>query len=212
VTLNQTIASSLSLYLSLNQDSYWSTQGAQRTANMGISSEFHGVSWSLGYSDTHSSEQEDNDKVLSLSLSIPLAKFLPDSYVSYNTSSSQKKGATQTLGINGALLDDRSLSYSVEQSTDSQQGQSGDVSLGYTGSQGALNASFSEDSQMKRVSYGASGGVLLHRHGLVLSQEMDGPVILVNANGASEDYQDKRLRICRAAFCHGLPSQYGFTG
>jgi len=186
VTLNQTIASSLSLYLSLNQDNYWSTQGAQRTANMGISSELHGVSWSLGYSDTHSSEQEDNDKVLSLSLSIPLAKFLPDSYVSYNTSSSQKKGATQTLGINGALLDDRSLSYSVEQSTDSQQGQSGDVSLGYTGSQGALNASYSEDSQMKRVSYGASGGVLLHRHGLVLSQEMDGPVILVNANGAGD--------------------------
>lgn len=184
VTLNQTIASSLSLYLSLNQDNYWSGSGAQRTANMGISSEFHGVSWSLGYSDSHSSEQNDNDKVLSLSLSVPLAKFLPDSYVSYNTSSSQKNGVTQTLGINGALLDDRSLSYSVERSTESEEGQSGDVSLGYTGSQGALNASYSEDSQMKRVSYGASGGVLLHRHGLVFSQEMDGPVILVNANGA----------------------------
>lgn len=184
VTLNQTIASGLSLYLSLNQDDYWSGVRAQRTANMGVSSDFHGVSWSLGYSDTHSSEQQDNDKVVSLSLSVPLATFLSDSYVSYNTSSSQKKGVTQTLGINGALLDDRSVSYSVEQSTDSQQGQSGDVSLGYTGSQGALNASYSEDSQMKRVSYGASGGILLHRHGLVFSQEMEGPVILVNANGA----------------------------
>ncbi|MEB6377627.1 fimbrial biogenesis outer membrane usher protein [Leclercia adecarboxylata] len=184
VTLNQTVASSVSLFLSLNQDKYWSGTGAQRTANMGISSAFHGVSWSLGYSVTHSSEQEDNDNVMSLSLSVPLATFLPDSYVSYNTSSSQKKGVTQTLGINGALFDDRSLSYSVEKSTDSQAGQSGDVSLGYTGSQGALNASYSEDSQMTRVSYGASGGVLMHRHGVVFSQEMDGPVIVVNANGA----------------------------
>ncbi|WP_284150961.1 cytochrome c-type biogenesis CcmF C-terminal domain-containing protein, partial [Escherichia coli] len=56
----------------------------QRTANMGISSQVHGIAWSLSYSDSRSShgDEEDDephsDKVVTLSLSLALPWLLQD--------------------------------------------------------------------------------------------------------------------------------------
>ncbi|OMP91506.1 fimbria/pilus outer membrane usher protein [Raoultella terrigena] len=184
LVVNQTIAGDVSLYINLDRDQYWSVQPAQHTASIGVSSQNHGVSWSLSYGDTHSSE-ENNDRVITLSLSMPLSKFLPDSYVSYSLSSSRQNGIAQMVGLNGTLSDTHSFSYSIEQSVDSHTGHSGDISLGYSGNKGEVNASYSEDSQSTRLSYGASGGLLIHGSDFILSPEMNGPVVLVDAGGAS---------------------------
>lgn len=56
---------------------------------MGISSQFHGIAWSLSYSDSHSSDSDEDDdepqsdKVVTLSLSVPLSHLLPGSYAGY---------------------------------------------------------------------------------------------------------------------------------
>ncbi|UMX88073.1 fimbrial biogenesis outer membrane usher protein [Klebsiella pneumoniae] len=93
ITASQSLPYDITLYLSLDQDSYWSGGATQRTANMGISSRVHGIAWSLSYSDSRSShgDEEDDephsDKVVTLSLSVPLSHLLPGSYAGYTPTS-----------------------------------------------------------------------------------------------------------------------------
>ncbi|MCY0577828.1 fimbria/pilus outer membrane usher protein, partial [Klebsiella pneumoniae] len=82
-------------YLSLDQDSYWSGGATQRTANMGISRQVNGIAWSLSYSDSRSShgdeedDEQHSDKVVTLSLSVPLSHLLTGSYAGYTLTSSR---------------------------------------------------------------------------------------------------------------------------
>lgn len=135
----------------------------QRTANMGISSQVHGIAWSLSYSDSRSShgDEEDDephsDKVVTLSLSVPLSHLLPGSYAGYTLTSSRHSVGSQMVSLNGTLLDNHALSYAVSQTRDRQNGSSGSLTAGYSSGRGDLNLGYSHDSQAARLNYGASG-------------------------------------------------------
>ncbi|UXY61734.1 fimbrial biogenesis outer membrane usher protein [Klebsiella pneumoniae] len=111
ITASQSLPYDITFYLSLDQDSYWSGSTTQRTANMGISSQVHGIAWSLSYSDSRSShgDEEDDephsDKVVTLSLSVPLSHLLPGSYAGYTLTSSRHSVGSQMVSLNGTLLD-----------------------------------------------------------------------------------------------------------
>lgn len=190
ITASQSLPYDITLYLSLDQDSYWSGGASQRTANMGISSQVHGIAWSLSYSDSRSShgDEEDDephsDKVVTLSLSVPLSHLLPGSYAGYTLTSSRHSVGSQMVSLNGTLLDNHALSYAVSQTRDRQNGSSGSLTAGYSSGRGDLNLGYSHDSQAARLNYGASGGILIHRHGVVFTPEMNGAVVLIDAGGA----------------------------
>ncbi|GKL84787.1 hypothetical protein NUBL21994_26610 [Klebsiella pneumoniae] len=190
ITASQSLPYDITLYLSLDQDSYWSGGATQRTANMGISSQVHGIAWSLSYSDSRSShgDEEDDephsDKVVTLSLSVPLSHLLPGSYAGYTLTSSRHSVGSQMVSLNGTLLDNHALSYAVSQTRDRQNGSSGSLTAGYSSGRGDLNLGYSHDSQSARLNYGASGGILIHRHGVVFTPEMNGAVVLIDACGA----------------------------
>ncbi|HIG2802115.1 fimbrial biogenesis outer membrane usher protein [Klebsiella pneumoniae] len=190
ITASQSLPYDITLYLSLDQDSYWSGGATQRTANMGISSRVHGIAWSLSYSDSRSShgDEEDDephsDKVVTLSLSVPLSHLLPGSYAGYTLTSSRHSVGSQMVSLNGTLLDNHALSYAVSQTRDRQNGSSGSLTAGYSSGRGDLNLGYSHDSQAARLNYGASGGILIHRHGVVFTPEMNGAVVLIDAGGA----------------------------
>ncbi|HEB5764537.1 fimbria/pilus outer membrane usher protein [Klebsiella sp. GG_Kp172] len=190
ITASQSLPYDITLYLSLDQDSYWSGGATQRTANMGISSQVHGIAWSLSYSDSRSShgDEEDDephsDKVVTLSLSVPLSHLLPGSYAGYTLTSSRHSVGSQMVSLNGTLLDNHALSYAVSQTRDRQNGSSGSLTAGYSSGRGDLNLGYSHDSQAARLNYGASGGILIHRHGVVFTPEMNGAVVLIDAGGA----------------------------
>ncbi len=192
ITASQSLPYDITLYLSLDQDSYWSGGATQRTANMGISSQVNGIAWSLSYSDSRSShgDEEDDephsDKVVTLSLSVPLSHLLPGSYAGYTLTSSRHSVGSQMVSLNGTLLDNHALSYAVSQTRDRQNGSSGSLTAGYSSGRGDLNLGYSHDSQAARLNYGASGGILIHRHGVVFTPEMNGAVVLIDAGGAGD--------------------------
>ncbi len=160
---------------------------------MGISSRVHGIAWSLSYSDSRSShgdeedEEPHSDKVVTLSLSVPLSHLLPGSYAGYTLTSSRHSVGSQMVSLNGTLLDNHALSYAVSQTRDRQNGSSGSLTAGYSSGRGDLNLGYSHDSQAARLNYGASGGILIHRHGVVFTPEMNGAVVLIDAGGAGGD-------------------------
>lgn len=157
ITASQSLPYDITLYLSLDQDSYWSGGATQRTANMGISSQVHGIAWSLSYSDSRSShgDEEDDephsDKVVTLSLSVPLSHLLPGSYAGYTLTSSRHSVGSQMVSLNGTLLDNHALSYAVSQTRDRQNGSNGSLTAGYSSGRGDLNLGYSHDSQAART-------------------------------------------------------------
>lgn len=122
---------------------------------------------------------------MTLSLSVALSHLLPGSYVGYTLTSSRHSADSQMVSLNGTMLDNHALSYAVSQTLDQQNGHSGSLTAGYSSGRGDLNIGYSRDSQATRLNYGASGGILIHRHGVVFTPEMNGSVVLIDAGGAS---------------------------
>ncbi|HCM7229816.1 TPA: fimbrial biogenesis outer membrane usher protein [Klebsiella aerogenes] len=184
--LNQTVPVLGSLYASVDETRYRNGDGTERSVNVGLSSSLAGITWTVNYSITHSGDSgEDDDRVLSLNTSVPLDRLLPDSTFSYEVSTSSQDGTTHQVGLDGSLTDDQAVSYSVDQSLDTQDHSTGgDVSLGYSGTRGDRSLSYGYDADHQRLSYEATGGVLAHAHGVVLSRELTGSAVLVDAGGA----------------------------
>ncbi len=191
ITASQSLPYDITLYLSLDQDSYWSGGATSAPPIWGLSSQVFTVSRGRSsYSDSRSShgDEEDDephsDKVVTLSLSVPLSHLLPGSYAGYTLTSSRHSVGSQMVSLNGTLLDNHALSYAVSQTRDWQNGSSGSLTAGYSSGRGDSNLGYSHDSQAARLNYGASGGILIHRHGVVFTPEMNGAVVLIDAGGA----------------------------
>ena len=122
--------------------------------------------------------------MVTLSLSVALNHLLPGSYAGYTLTSSRHSADSQMVSLNGTMLDNHALSYAVSQTLDQQNGHSGSLTASYSSGRGDLNLGYSRDSQATRLNYGASGGILIHRHGVVFTPEMNGAVVLIDAGGA----------------------------
>ena len=100
--------------------------------------------------------------------------------------STDRHGKTsQTAGVNGTLLAENNLSYNVQESyANHGTGDSGNASLNYQGTYGNLKAGYNYSDGYHQRNYGMSGGVVVHRDGVTLSQPLGDTNILVKAPGA----------------------------
>ena len=124
--------------------------------------------------------------MVSFGLSLPLSKWLPHAWSSYNLSNS-KHGYTQhNLGLSGTLLDDQRLSYSLQQSHSNHDGNDSSNLYGSYRSQYAnINAGyFSSSDHSQHLSYGVNGAIVAHPHGVTLAQPLGGQFAIINANNA----------------------------
>lgn len=179
------------LSLSLVKEDYWSTDRDMRSMTAAYNNNWRGISYSLSYSYNRNTTSEDNDKVyqsdqiLSLNISIPLDKFMPDTWASYGMNTRRNGGTTHSAGLNGSALEDKNLNWSVQEgySTD-QTGTIGNANLDYKGSRGNISAGYGYDNDYQRLNYSAQGGIVLHGDGITFSQPLGDTVALVKAPGA----------------------------
>lgn len=193
LTLEQPLGDSLgSLNVSLLKENYWDSRQAMASLSLGYNNSWHGISYGLNYSlnrNTTSTVDDDatrqNDRVLSFSLSVPLERWLPDTWASYSLNNS-KHGSSHNLGLNGTTLASNNLNWNIQQSNDSQ-GQTDSTSLNadYKGTYGELNAGYGQDSSQRQIHYGLQGGIVAHAHGVTFGQPMGETVALVEAPGAN---------------------------
>lgn len=120
-----------------------------------------------------------------LSLSLPLTSGVNNNpmYLSNNTSYSDS-GYNNLTSLSGRLLDDK-LGYNVYQAINKNSDNNNtNLNVNYKASSVNLNAGTSYSSNIKQVNYGASGGVLFHQNGIILTREANDTAILVEAKGA----------------------------
>lgn len=184
-SLSQTI-SGVSLYLNGYQQDYWGTSKTERSLSAGFNTVISGVSYHMAYSYSKA-DGEATDRMVSFGLSVPLSKWLPRAWSSYNISNSQHGSTRQNIGLSGTLLDDERLSYSLQQSY-ANHGEDDTSSLygSYRSQYANLNAGYyTSTNGSQQLSYGISGGVVAHPHGVTLSQPLGSQFAIVTANDAA---------------------------
>ncbi len=153
LTLNQNLwerAGNLSL--SWISEDYWNSNRTLRSMGVGYNNSWNGVSYGVNYSynenatasgSNGSGRVYDKDQVFALSVSVPLDRWMRNTYASYNLNSSQKGGSTHSLGLSGTALAGNNLSWGMQQGYGTNGvGNSGNLNADYRGTYGQVNAGY----------------------------------------------------------------------
>ncbi|ATF48563.1 hypothetical protein CO701_05155 [Citrobacter werkmanii] len=184
-SINQSLLAGISFYASGSQQEYWDRGRQDKNLSIGLNGNLWGVSYNLSGQFTDSQDRDD-DRTLSLSLSVPLDRWLSHAQATWRTTDQRNRATQHEVGINGSLLEDNRLSYNLKQRQ--SQGDDADSSSlygSYRSAYGTVNAGYDYSSDNRQLSYGLSGGVVAHRHGVTLSQPLGNAFALIDANGAA---------------------------
>lgn len=181
----------------INED-YWNSNLTTSSWTVGYSNSWNGISYGLNYamnrntsaSGAASSGNGKNyarDEVVSLNVSVPLGRWLSNSYASYSMSNSRSGGTVNTVGLNGTALEGNNLNWSVSQGYASGgRGNTGFASADYRGTYGQVNGGYSYGQGQRSLSYGIQGAIVAHANGVTAGQPMGETFGLVRAPGAAD--------------------------
>lgn len=198
LNISQQLGDQGSLFISGSRQDYWHTGKTTTLMQTGYNSSLNGINYSLSYNYNKSYGQPNADQIFAINVSVPFNKFLSantvqsgnalsKAYATYNNNTDTHGNMTQQAGVSGTLLDGNNLSYSVQQgyvNQEQQSGANGSASLNYQGTYGNANMGYNYGQGYQQVNYGVSGGMVLHHHGLTLSQPLGDTNVLIAAPGA----------------------------
>jgi len=195
LTLSQTLGPTLgSVTGSAVREVYWNNNKTMNSWSVSYNNAWNGITWGINYSwnrnasgtSSGGGKTYDNDQIFALNVSIPLDRFMANSWASYSLNTSKKGNTTHTVGLNGTALEGNALSWNLQQGYASDgAGQSGNLNADYHGTYGEVIGGYSYDQNMQRMNYGLNGGVLLHSEGITLAQPLGETTALIKAPGAA---------------------------
>ena len=185
ININQSLGSWGNVYISAYQQDYWQLNKYERNISLGYNMMWHRISFAFNASQTEMpTSQRDNQ--FSFNVSVPLDKWLPQTWANYSLSQSQQGNATHQTGISGNALTDNKLSYAVQQSWDEQnKATNGSLNATYRSSSGSVSGGYHYSNTNQQINYSAQGGVVVHPYGVTLAQSLPDTMTLVRAPGAS---------------------------
>lgn len=194
VTMSQNLANNYgSVMLSAVRENYWNSGKAMESYSIGYNNYWNGISYGLTYTyskngtaGTFGNETSyDKDQLLALNVSIPLEKFLPQTWANYTLNNSKNSGTTHSIGLNGTALENNAFNWNIQQGygTDGV-GYTGNMNADYKGSYGEVTTGYSYDKNSDRLNYGLQGGVIAHADGITFSQQLGETNVLIKAPNA----------------------------
>ncbi|EPR7358425.1 fimbria/pilus outer membrane usher protein [Escherichia coli] len=188
----------MSLYGS--RDEYRDSRANQDSLGLSLSGTWKDVSWSINGSRNRNFgryEHQQKDKTensISLWMSIPLGQWLGSSAndIRATTRMTQTTGqkATYEVGMNGKAFD-RRFYWDISKEMvpgDENSSDNNRLNLRWQGTYGELAGMYSYSSQIRQMSAGISGAMVIHSEGITLGQKTGDTAALVVApgiNGAS---------------------------
>lgn len=195
LTISQSLGSGFgALTGSAVKEDYWNQDKSMESYSVGYNNSWNGISYGINYSYNKNSNAQgsddnktyDKDQIFAFNISIPLDKFLSNTYASYGLNTSKEGNTTHNVGLNGSAFENNALSWSVQEGygTDGV-GYNGNVNADYRGTYGEVNGGYSYDDNQERMNYGISGGILAHENGITFAQPFGETIALVKAPGAT---------------------------
>lgn len=193
LTVSQNISQELgSFSLSLLREEYWQKRRKNMSMSAGYNNSWNGINYGVNYSYSNNSirsnedRERHTDRVLSFNVSVPLDRWLRNSWATYSVTTSKPGGSTNSVGLSGTSLADNNLAWNIQQSRANQgQGSSGNLDGDYRGTYGEVTAGYGYDRNMQRLNYGLEGGILAHSEGVTFGQAFGDTAALIAAPGAS---------------------------
>ncbi|MCK7316094.1 fimbrial biogenesis outer membrane usher protein [Enterobacter cloacae] len=196
LTMSQTLGDERgALTLSAAREDYWNTDKSMASWSVGYNNDWnnisYGVTWTYSknggptLSGSGSTKTYDHDQLLAFTVSVPLDKFLPQTWANYGLNTSKNNGTTHSIGMNGVALNNSALNWNIQQGygTDGV-GYTGTLNGDYKGTYGEVTAGYGYDKNSERLNYGVQGGILAHADGITLSQPLGETNALIKAPGA----------------------------
>nr|WP_082019620.1 fimbria/pilus outer membrane usher protein [Leclercia adecarboxylata] len=186
IAISQTLGDVGNLSFSAWSQDYWHSQSSDKTLHAGFYSAWKGISWGLGYYYTRSSSHNNPDRSWSFNVNIPLGGALASSSVSYTTSSDNRGYTSHQAAMYGSVPENPNLYYSVQQGYARQgQGSNSGASLDYHGGYGQAQLGYRRDRDSSQLTWGASGSIVAHPHGVTLGQNLGDSFAIVRAPEAA---------------------------
>ncbi|WP_421558693.1 fimbria/pilus outer membrane usher protein [Pseudomonas canadensis] len=209
VSVSQSLGQWGSVALSGSRSTSWGSNQVQQSATLGYNTTIKdvGIGIAFGYSASSGRDngnsrrdfRDDNDgedlissgarsgwggrsdRSISLTVSLPLGKWLGSSSVNSGSYSYTKSNgsASQQTGFSGSVMGGP-VSYSVSQGL--TQDRTGSASVGYSGRYGSVSGGYSYGGGSDSVSYSVNGGMAIHPHGATLGK----PLALSGGNALVE--------------------------
>ncbi|MFO6296573.1 fimbria/pilus outer membrane usher protein [Rahnella selenatireducens] len=195
LTISQSLGGKLGAITgSAVREDYWNINKSMESFSLGYNNSWNGISYGINYTYSKNSDANgtsggkiyDKDQMIALNISIPLDRFLSNTWANYSLNNSKQGNTTHTMGISGTSLEGNALSWNVQQGygTDNA-GYTGNANADYRGTYGEVTGGYSYDTDTQRTNFGLSGGILAHSEGITLSQPLGETIALVNAPGAN---------------------------
>jgi len=177
-----------SLFVTAYQQRYWGRDNKSRSFNFGYSNYYNDISYSVAYSYTEAREYSDKDQILSLNVSIPLGSATSDSNLTFSTLSDKSRLSNAMVGLNGSVLEDRSLNYNLQTgyTPDNRSNNYLSSSLDYKASFGEYQAGYDRTNDSNRYNYSTNGSIVVHPYGVTAGQAMGETSALVRAVDARD--------------------------
>jgi outer membrane usher protein len=191
IGISQSLGEVGALSVSASRTNYWNSSRSDTALSAGFNSHWRGVSWGIAYGVDHvrGSGNWPLNRQVSFSMSVPFSAFMRNSTFSdvsahFNMAHNSSGRVNSQLGLAGQLNDNASWYASR---SEGNQGQITNTNVGgaYNGSVGDISLGYGYDNEGYRsLDYGLSGGMLIHRYGITLSQPIGDSAVLVRAAGA----------------------------
>ncbi|WP_436883515.1 fimbria/pilus outer membrane usher protein [Enterobacter asburiae] len=195
VNLSQSLWRLGSIFLNASRNDYWGSDQVVKSVGGGFSSSLYGVGYSVNYNEDRTQSHAGSNawptnRQVSLNVNVPFSLFNPqwqavrDMYATYSMTHDNKGRTSQQSGLSGSALDSK-LSWNVSQNHDNQGGgSSGNAGLGWSGDRVSTSLNYGYGSHTRTLGGSASGGLVLHPHGVTLARSVGDSMALVEAPGA----------------------------
>lgn len=177
-------------YLNLTgiRESYWHKSKHGKTLTASYSTNWQNINWSLNLTRRQDALYNQNDREISLWVSLPLERWLGgDTQATYRLSQRNNDDTRHETGINGSGFN-KQLRWDVRQKFVSEgHGASSDgslINLNWNGTYGTLSGGYSYANDFHQMNAGLAGSVLVHQNGITFGQPAGQTVALVEAPGA----------------------------
>lgn len=194
LTMSQSLGQDFgTMMLSTVREDYWNSGRTMASWSLGYNNGWRGINYGLTYtyskngSSSGRGEQTyyDKDQQLALTVSIPLEKFLPQTWANYSMNAGKQSGTTHSVGLSGMALENNALNWNAQQGYGTHDvGYTGAMNADYRGTYGELSAGYGYDKNSDRLNYGLQGGVVAHADGVTFSQPLGETNVLIKAPGA----------------------------
>lgn len=178
------------LYLTGSITSYWNAAGSRTQVQAGYSNVAPLGNLNLNYGLSYGRQRDDatgqtEDRVL-LSLSLALSGSVNAPRMTANLARDRIDGHSRTDGqvsLAGTLGDDQAFNYNANLNFGPDETSFG-IGAGYRAPFARLSASASTSASFNQLSFGASGGLVMHPGGITLANQLGDTIGIVEAPGA----------------------------